>query len=251
LSDLLSYEEAVALKKLSKESQDESKSMRKLTVSGIHGLSNAKYRLTCFLQERSTEDAAAVKILTVITLIYLPTTIVAVSTPWKLNSTKSRSKLTWRKNFFSTQFVGTDDSGHMSLSDNAWLFAAIGVPLTVFTVLVWWIWVRFAKVVPESTPQPTIEKARCKIKIPSFLWWKTKCGQGDEHLQRRNPFRTILSWQTDELRDLEMGIVAPQCTMLEAHNPPVPCHNIIDTVTRSTTATTLRPPPDCKWITTG
>jgi hypothetical protein len=34
--------------------------------------------LTAF-QERSTKDAAAVKILTVITLIYLPTTIVAVS----------------------------------------------------------------------------------------------------------------------------------------------------------------------------
>jgi len=31
------------------------------------------------LKERSTKDAAAVKILTVITLVYLPTTIVAVS----------------------------------------------------------------------------------------------------------------------------------------------------------------------------
>ena len=33
------------------------------------------------LQEQSTKDAAAVKILTIITLIYLPTTIVSVS-PW-------------------------------------------------------------------------------------------------------------------------------------------------------------------------
>jgi hypothetical protein len=59
LSDLLSYEEAVALKDLTSETQQESKAMMHLT-------------------ERSTKDAAAMKILTVITLIYLPTTIVFV-----------------------------------------------------------------------------------------------------------------------------------------------------------------------------
>jgi hypothetical protein len=65
---VLSYEEAVALKDLTRETQLESKSMHHLT-------------------ERSTKDAAAVKILTVITLIYLPTTIVAVSsTPMTLES---------------------------------------------------------------------------------------------------------------------------------------------------------------------
>jgi len=62
LSDLLSYEEGVGLKDLTKETQLESKSMHQLT-------------------ERSTKDAAAVKILTVITLVYLPTALVAVSFP--------------------------------------------------------------------------------------------------------------------------------------------------------------------------
>lgn len=60
MSDLLEYENAFALKNLAEESQNESKSMY-------------------FLTERSTKDAAAVKILTIITLVYLPTTIVAVS----------------------------------------------------------------------------------------------------------------------------------------------------------------------------
>ena len=65
LSDLLSYEEAVALKDLTSETQQESKAMMYMT-------------------ERSTKDAAAVKILTIITLVYLPTTIVFVSdfSPW-------------------------------------------------------------------------------------------------------------------------------------------------------------------------
>lgn len=77
------------------------------------------------LTERSTKDAAAVKILTVITLVYLPTTIVA--------------------NFFSTQFIQTEDDGSMRLSSKSWLLAAISIPLTVFTIVLWWIWVYFTK----------------------------------------------------------------------------------------------------------
>ncbi|KAM3076430.1 hypothetical protein ACMFMG_007246 [Clarireedia jacksonii] len=77
------------------------------------------------LTEKSTKDAAAVKILTVITLIYLPTTIVA--------------------NFFSTQFVRTSDTGHMTLTGNAWILAAVSVPLTAVTIMLWWIWVCLAE----------------------------------------------------------------------------------------------------------
>jgi hypothetical protein len=74
---LLTYEEAVALKDLAAETQIESRSMCHLTVDCLYQKHYAPI-LTVF-QERSTEDAAAVKILTVITLVYLPTTIVAVS----------------------------------------------------------------------------------------------------------------------------------------------------------------------------
>ncbi|KAI9642073.1 hypothetical protein NHQ30_009944 [Ciborinia camelliae] len=83
--------------------------------------------LTKVMQERSTKDAAAVKILTVITLVYLPTTIVA--------------------NFFSTEFVQTNDNGHMTLTSNWWLLVAISIPLTAFTIILWWSWVRYAEVV--------------------------------------------------------------------------------------------------------
>ncbi|TGO23821.1 hypothetical protein BPAE_0121g00220 [Botrytis paeoniae] len=81
------------------------------------------------LTERSTKDAAAVKILTIITLVYLPTTIVA--------------------NFFSTQFVQTSDSGHMTITENSWILAAISIPLTAFTIILWWAWVHLTEVKKE------------------------------------------------------------------------------------------------------
>lgn len=76
LSDLLNYEEAVALKDLAKESREESHQMRQLTVRTF--LQNLLTRILNVIQERSTQDATSVKILTLIFLIYLPLTIVAV-----------------------------------------------------------------------------------------------------------------------------------------------------------------------------
>ncbi|KAE9377376.1 hypothetical protein N431DRAFT_194425 [Stipitochalara longipes BDJ] len=148
LSDLLSYEENVALKGLATETQLESRSM-------------------CQFTERSTKDAAAVKILTVITLIYLPTTIVA--------------------NFFSTQFVQTSSDGQMRVSNKVWLLAAISVPLTFFTILLWWSWVRFTKLEPAVDPEQP----------------------GIVTLQRAHSFRSIVSTKKKQ-KDLENGLASPR-----------------------------------------
>jgi hypothetical protein len=71
----------VALKNLAHESQLESKSMCDLTVSDVNGELRGSVLTVASLQARSTKDAAAVKVLTIISLVYLPTTIVAVSSP--------------------------------------------------------------------------------------------------------------------------------------------------------------------------
>jgi len=96
------------------------------------------------LTEKSTQDAAAIKVLTIITLIYLPTTVVLVSnmkTPLLVSCL-----LINYQNFFSTQFVGQEqpDGGakRLVVTSNTWLFAAISVPLTFGTVFVWWLWVQ-------------------------------------------------------------------------------------------------------------
>ncbi|PVH74785.1 hypothetical protein DL98DRAFT_19703 [Cadophora sp. DSE1049] len=112
LSDLLDYENAQianhnekSLNDLAKESKEENSKMRILT-------------------ERSTQDAAAVKILTVITLIYLPVTVVA--------------------SIFSSQLIQVDESGRLSVISESWWFVVVALPLTVFTFFLWRYWLSYS-----------------------------------------------------------------------------------------------------------
>ena len=99
------------------------------------------------LTEKSTQDAAAVKVLTMITLIYLPATVVSVSRLSPNQPPITLRLLTLPQNFFSTQFVsqeqGAGGSSKVIVLSNAWLFAAVSVPLTLITLAVWWLWVKF------------------------------------------------------------------------------------------------------------
>ncbi|KAL2870348.1 uncharacterized protein BJX67DRAFT_280794 [Aspergillus lucknowensis] len=97
LSDLLGYEEVRTLRELAKASHQESADIKQLTM-------------------RSARDAAAVKVLTIIGLVFLPTTMV--------------------ENFFSTQFIKTDGEG-LQISEFVWVMVAVAVPLTVFVVVLW------------------------------------------------------------------------------------------------------------------
>ncbi|KAF2872633.1 hypothetical protein BDV95DRAFT_391903 [Massariosphaeria phaeospora] len=94
-----------ALQALEKQGQDENAIMRELA-------------------EKNSRDSSSMRVLTIITMIYLPCTIVS--------------------NFYSTQFVNQKElaSGGTTLeySQNAWLFFAISIPLTAFTILIWYSW---------------------------------------------------------------------------------------------------------------
>ena len=115
-------------------------------------------------KEQSTRDATAVKILTIIALIYLPTTIVAVSIWILLQSQIISARF---QNFFSTQFVHTDTDGNIQVSSSAWLLAALAIPLTAITVAIWWTWVRFfTEVKTPLTQQITITR----IKRTDSFW---------------------------------------------------------------------------------
>ncbi|KAH7094612.1 hypothetical protein FB567DRAFT_600226 [Paraphoma chrysanthemicola] len=97
-------QQMLALQHLEREAQEENASMRQLT-------------------EKGHRDSASVRILTIITLIYLPCTVVS--------------------SFYSTQFVDqeTSDQGMtMKYADNAWLFFAVSIPLTLGTIMVWYAW---------------------------------------------------------------------------------------------------------------
>lgn len=100
-------------------------------AAGIEG------KRTMALTKRTQQDAAAAKALTVIALIYLPTTVVLVGS----NPINVARRLTELQNFFSTPLIGLPD-GQPVLAAKWWLFLAIGAPLTVVTILAWFLWVR-------------------------------------------------------------------------------------------------------------
>jgi hypothetical protein len=114
VSSFLELNNGYALQSLAKESGKENEEMRKLSER-MHGLT-----------EKGTQDAAAVKVLTILTLIYLPATVVS--------------------NFFSTSFVNLQTSpgksNHVVVSGDWWIFIAASVPLTLFTLYTWWVWTR-------------------------------------------------------------------------------------------------------------
>lgn len=72
------------------------------------------------MTEIAQKDTKAVKALSVITLIYLPVTVVL--------------------NFFSTSFV-SEDHGDVRVVGRWWLLIATSVPLTVLTLIAWAFWI--------------------------------------------------------------------------------------------------------------
>ena len=103
LSSLLDLENGQSLRKLAEESRQENVAMR-------------------ILSEKASADASAVKVITIITLIYLPTSVVT--------------------NFFSTTFVNSQPNGagtNVTVADNWWVLVAVSIPLTLFTCAVWWL----------------------------------------------------------------------------------------------------------------
>jgi len=114
VSIFLDLGSGIALQNLAKESGKENEEMRKLSES-MHELT-----------KKSMQDAAAVKVLTILTLVYLPTTVVS--------------------NFFSTSFVNSEPASgvgaHITVSSDWWIFAVVSIPLTLLTLYVWLVWMR-------------------------------------------------------------------------------------------------------------
>ena len=109
VSSFLDLSNGFALQELAKESRAENEEMLKLN-NRMHTLA-----------EKTTQDAAAVKVLTILTLIYLPVTVMS--------------------NFFSTSFVGTaGDQDHIFVTRDWWILLVTSLPLTALTIYIWWVW---------------------------------------------------------------------------------------------------------------
>jgi len=93
---------------------------------------------TTELTRRTQRDGAAVKALTLITLIYLPTTVVLVSQCWATVGVSGNAN--HAQNFFSASFIDTA-RGEIVLVGKWWLFLIICMPLTAITICAWQFWV--------------------------------------------------------------------------------------------------------------
>ncbi|KEF55188.1 uncharacterized protein A1O9_08842, partial [Exophiala aquamarina CBS 119918] len=95
------------------------------------------------LTEKAARDAAAVKVLTIVTLVYLPTTAVL--------------------NFCSTSFVNftsrANGSSEIALTKDWWISIVIALPLTGVTLYVWWFYVQ--KQVDGQYPRWWMKLSEC------------------------------------------------------------------------------------------
>ncbi|EXJ59328.1 uncharacterized protein A1O5_12209 [Cladophialophora psammophila CBS 110553] len=107
LSSFLKLNSSYALQGLTQESKRESEAMRRLNVRMAE------------LAEKNAEEAVTVTVLAILTMVYLPFTVVS--------------------NFFSTSFVGTD-SDRIYITRDSWVLFVISIPLTFLTVYAWRVW---------------------------------------------------------------------------------------------------------------
>ncbi|KAH0558401.1 hypothetical protein GP486_004941 [Trichoglossum hirsutum] len=122
------------------------------------------------------------------------------------------------KNFFSTQFVHTGEGGNMRVSTNAWLLAAIAVPLTVLTIVMWWIWVRYVNVsLPSASLPPNLPVIPRKASLRALF----------------------LPSKKQPPTDIESGIASPQGTVYKPESSPRPLGDS-GIGTWSSTATTVK-----------
>ncbi|OQU98395.1 hypothetical protein CLAIMM_04189 [Cladophialophora immunda] len=106
-SSFLELNSSYALQGLTQESKRENETMRKLNERMAD------------LAEKNAEEAVTVTVLAILTMVYLPFTVVS--------------------NFFSTSFVGTA-SGHIFLTRDSWILFVVSIPLTFLTVYAWRAW---------------------------------------------------------------------------------------------------------------
>ncbi|KAL5336636.1 hypothetical protein BJX70DRAFT_400422 [Aspergillus crustosus] len=91
------------------------------------------------LTVRSARDAISVKLMALIGLVFLPTTLIA--------------------NLFSTQFVNTE-GGKMHVSKDFWLIVCLGLPITGIVFVIWLFWVRYecARLQPRPSAKVMVEE---------------------------------------------------------------------------------------------
>ena len=95
------------------------------------------------LTNAAIHDNATVKVVTLVTLIYLPASFVSVRLPFHPLCSSARKDLLIRlqtllgMNLFD--FDGGNDGGEFTVSRQFWIFVIVAVPLTLLTLASWYL----------------------------------------------------------------------------------------------------------------
>jgi hypothetical protein len=106
-------------------------------VQGSHLFSLAK--TSHLMTHLMLRDSATVRVITTATLVFLPTTLVAVS-GMLFSSSRGRCLTTTvlLQTLFGTQLFYLTPSHSLGVSPHIWVIFAIAIPLTAVT-MVWWV----------------------------------------------------------------------------------------------------------------
>lgn len=116
------------------------------------------------------------------------------------------------KSFFSTQFVHTNNMGNMAVSANAWLLAAIAVPLTIITIATWWTWTHC-----KISVRPKVFR---QLRFSNFKFPKIRIPRGKFPLRQR-----LENTEMQQLENMESGMsprigISQQSTMCQSEISP-------------------------------
>ncbi len=158
VTSFLDLSNGLALQELGQESRRENENMRAL---------NQRMHI---LAEKSTQDAAAMKVLTIVGLMY-QSLLPRIPRLTILTAICRYLPLTVVTNIFSTSFIGVSESSNsIYVTSDWWILVAVAMPLTGLTFYAWWIWTRI-KVYSTYPP-----------------WWKyLVSGPGSMRVLRREP----------------------------------------------------------------
>jgi hypothetical protein len=130
----------------------------------------------------------------------------------------------------------------MRLSNNAWLLAAIAIPLTLLTIALWATWVYFTRVTPPTVDEPPRTlPAILRRRQSSFksILSSRKNRQAPASIQISHGFWSFFSFNKNPTqRDLERGIVNQKKDLQPGTPPPPPVREA--TETWSSVATTVK-----------
>ena len=94
------------------------------------------------LTKETVDDSATVRVVTFVTLIYLPASFVSVGASLRLRKPPTdlhHSQSIFGMNLFT---FGTSQESGFQISPRFWIFEAISVPLTIVTIGAWSLTVR-------------------------------------------------------------------------------------------------------------